>query len=222
LSSRLARFDRRLARGRRISLLAGVDEVGRGCLAGPVVVAAVVLPLGCDLGGVDDSKRMTARARERAFLRIRAAAVDWTAVCVSAAEVDHHNVLAASLLGMERAVARLRAPVDLVLVDGNRVPTGLRYGGLALVGGDGRSLSIAAASVVAKVLRDTVMKSWNRRYPGYGFDRNVGYPTLEHRRALARFGPCPLHRRSFAPVRQTLSAQPALAKDSLRLTGRGA
>jgi ribonuclease HII len=213
MSDRAARFDRRLARTHGVGCLAGVDEVGRGCLAGPVVVAAVVLRAGTSIPGVDDSKRMSAAARERAYLRIREAAVEWTAICVSATEVDRRNVLAASLWGMQRAVDRLSRPPELVLVDGNRLPPDLAPPALALIGGDGRSLCIGAASVVAKVLRDRLMHTWERHYPGYGFERNVGYPTPEHREALRRLGPCALHRRSFAPVRE------ALRRESLALEG---
>lgn len=191
--------------------LAGVDEVGRGCLAGPVVVAVVALPIGAEIEGVDDSKRLSAPARQRAFDRIIASCVGWSATAVSAAEVDERNVLAASLLGMERAVRRLKLPVDLILVDGNRLPKDLPTTALALVKGDGKSLCVAAASIVAKVLRDRIMRSWDRRYPGYGFDRNVGYPTPEHQRALLAKGPCPLHRCSFAPVRVALARQLQLA-----------
>ena len=187
--------------------LAGVDEVGRGCLAGPVVVAAVVLPFGVEIEGVDDSKRLSALARERAFARIVQGCLQWSAVTVSAAEVDEHNVLVASLLGMERAIRRLDPPPELVLIDGNRLPPNAPDAAIALVKGDGRSLCIAAASIVAKVLRDRIMHSWHRRYPAYGFDRHVGYPTAQHRQALLSVGPCPLHRRSFAPVRATLQEE---------------
>jgi len=204
LSSRLARLDRRIARRSGATRLAGVDEVGRGCLAGPVVVAAVSFPVGADLPGVDDSKRLGRSARERLYPQILELADDWSAICVRAEEVDRRNVLAASLWGMQQAILRLRYPPDLVLVDGNRVPEGLAARGVALVGGDGRSLCIAAASIVAKVLRDRVMRGWDRWFPGYGFSRNVGYPTSEHRQALIRLGPCPLHRRSFAPVASVL------------------
>jgi ribonuclease HII len=207
LSSRLSRFDRRLARGAGTFRLAGVDEVGRGCLAGPVVVAAVVLPFGAELEGVDDSKRLSAPARERAFAHILQCCIQWSATSVSAAEVDQHNVLVASLLGMERAIARLHPAPELILIDGNRLPPNAPPAALALVKGDGRSLCVAAASIVAKVLRDRIMRSWHRRYPAYGFDRHVGYPTAQHRRALLAEGPCPLHRRSFAPVRATLQAK---------------
>ncbi len=205
MNDRGARFDRRLARIHGIRCLVGVDEVGRGCLAGPVVVAAVALTPGCDLPGVDDSKRMTPAARERAYLRIQETAVDWAVVCVSQAEVDRRNVLAASLWGMQRALSRLSIRPELILVDGNRLPDEIEGPALPLIGGDGRSLCIAAASVMAKVLRDRIMRVWDRHHPGYGFVRHVGYPTPEHRAALERLGPCALHRQSFAPVRAAAS-----------------
>jgi len=204
LSSRLSRFDRRLSRSTGARRLAGVDEVGRGCLAGPVVVAAVILPCGLEIPGVNDSKRLSASARARAFVRILQNCEQWSATAVSAAEVDQHNVLMASLLGMERAIRRLDPAPDLIMIDGNRLPLNAPPSAIALVKGDGRSLCVAAASIVAKVLRDRIMRSWHRRYPAYGFDRHVGYPTPQHRRALIAEGPCPLHRRSFAPVRATL------------------
>ena len=191
--------------------LAGVDEVGRGCLAGPVVVAAVALPFGLEIEGVDDSKRLSAAARQRAFDRILGSCLAWSATAVSAAEVDERNVLAASLVGMERAVRRLKLPLDLILVDGNRLPEDLPVSAVPVIKGDGKSLCVAAASIVAKVLRDRIMQFWDRRYPGYGFDHNVGYPTAEHQRALLAKGPCPLHRRSFAPVRAALARQLQLA-----------
>jgi ribonuclease HII len=208
LSAALARFDARVAARRGACRLAGVDEVGRGCLAGPVVVAAVILPAGLRLPGVDDSKRLTRRQRETAFGVIRAAAVCWAAVAVAASEVDARNVLGATLSGMRRAVARLRVPPDLVLVDGPYLPEGLPAPGIAIVRGDGRSQAIAAASILAKVARDRLMRAWHRRYPVYGFASNVGYPTPHHLQALARAGACPLHRRSFAPVRSVCAQLP--------------
>jgi ribonuclease HII len=198
--SRLARFDDRYARRRQVMHLAGVDEVGRGCLAGPVVVAAVILPRGMVLAGVRDSKEIPARAREAAYVLVRERAVAWSAWTVSPAEVDRRNVLMASLWGMERAVQRLRQPADFVLVDGHQVPWGLRGRARAVVKGDGRSQSIAAASIVAKVLRDRIMRAWDRHYPGYGFADHVGYPTAEHLQALRALGATPIHRRSFRPV----------------------
>lgn len=202
--NRRARFDDRCRWLSRSDWLAGVDEVGRGCLAGPVVVAAVVLPPGRELPGVRDSKRLSLAARERAYTLIRAEALAVTALAVHQEEVDRLNILHASLAGMRRVVERLERrharPVDHVLVDGHQLPEGMERRASSVVKGDDRSQSIAAASIVAKVLRDRVMKSWARRYPQYGFDRHVGYPTPEHREALMSHGPCPLHRHSFAPV----------------------
>lgn len=198
------RLDRRLRRRLGGATIAGVDEVGRGCLAGPVVVAAVVLDDGADLPGVRDSKAMSAAAREKAYQRIRSQCIAVAALAVSPREVDARNVLHASEWGMTRVVERLEVRrglrVDGVLVDGHRIPPGLEERALALVKGDDRSLSIAAASVVAKVVRDRLMRAWSRHHPAYGFDRHVGYPTREHLDALRLHGPCPLHRLSFAPV----------------------
>jgi ribonuclease HII len=190
-------------------VLAGIDEAGRGSLAGPVVVAAAILPRGCSLPEVRDSKQLSERARERAFLRIREAATTWSAVAVSAQEVDLRNVLHASLWGMERVVQRLRVRPDLVLVDGHLLPPRLDVRALAVVKGDDRSQCIGAASILAKVLRDRLMRAWHRRFPAYGFAHNVGYPTPEHLDALRRLGACPLHRRSFRPV-ALVESQPEL------------
>lgn len=205
---RLRRLDERLRRRAGIEVLAGVDEVGRGCLAGPVVVAAVVLPsspgAASVLDGVRDSKAMSAAARERAFATIRSVCVAMNAWAVPVEIVDELNVLGASLLGMERVITRLerryRLSVQHVLVDGHRLPAALADRATAIVRGDDRSQSIAAASVVAKVLRDRLMRTWAQRFPQYGFERHVGYPTPMHLASLRLHGPCPLHRRSFAPV----------------------
>ena len=202
--NRRVRFDDRCRWLSGSEWLAGVDEVGRGCLAGPVVVAAVVLPVGRELPGVRDSKRLSLAARERAYTLIRREALAVSALAVHPDEVDRLNILAASLDGMRRVVDRLERRsgrrVDHVLVDGHQLPPGLAPPATCVVKGDDRSQSIAAASIVAKVLRDRLMKSWARRYPVYGFERHVGYPTAEHREALMEHGPCPLHRSSFAPV----------------------
>jgi ribonuclease HII len=200
LISRQARFDRRICGQFEIEHLAGTDEAGRGCLAGPVVAAAVILPVGLHLEGVRDSKQMSLKAREEAFSRIRREAVAWNAIAVDAGTIDRLNILHASLQGMDRAVARLRVRPQTVLVDGNKLPPDLVTHGRSMVKGDDRSQCIAAASIVAKVVRDRLMRAWHRHYPGYGFDQHVGYPTPEHKRALERLGPCPLHRNSFAPV----------------------
>jgi ribonuclease HII len=188
-------------------LVAGVDEVGRGPLAGPVVAAAVILDplnLPTELAGLDDSKRLSPEARTgyAAILR-RVALVGIGAASV--VEIDRLNILQATLLAMQRAVAALRVAPDAVLVDGNRAPA-LACTVETLVGGDALSLSIAAASVVAKVLRDRAMCDLARRYSCYGWERNAGYPTAEHRAALLRHGVTPHHRRSFAPVRAALLA----------------
>lgn len=206
---RLARFDDRLRHAARADILAGLDEVGRGCLAGPVVVAAVVLPRGARLEGVRDSKTLSLPQRERAYLRIQDAALAWAALCVGAPEVDTLNVLQASLVGMQRVLLRMEARLgrrtDLALIDGHLLPRGLGREAVAVVKGDGRSQSVAAASIVAKVLRDRVMRIWDRHYPQYGFAQHVGYPTPQHLEALQRVGACPLHRRSFAPVAQAIA-----------------
>jgi ribonuclease HII len=193
--------------------VAGVDEVGRGPWAGPVVAAAVVLHAVPDdlRDAVDDSKRLTKPLRERLHDRLLALAAAGDAAVglgsATVAEIDALNVLGASLLAMRRAVAALAVPPALVLVDGNRCPDGLPCGARAVVGGDGISLSIAAASIVAKVNRDRMMAELARAHPGYGWERNAGYGTAEHSAALARLGTTPHHRTSFSPVRKLLESQ---------------
>ncbi len=194
----LAGFDRERSRQGRL-VLAGVDEAGRGCWAGPVVAAAVVLPDGWAPDGLDDSKKLSPARREALFAAICAGALGWAACAVPAGEIDRVNILRATLGAMSRAVARLRIPPDLVLVDGNRLPD-LPVPAQAIVGGDGASAAIAAASIVAKVLRDRVMTAWERHYPGYGFAAHKGYGAAAHREALERLGPCPLHRLTYEPL----------------------
>lgn len=201
MGCRRARFDARIRALARSRHLVGLDEVGRGALAGPVVVAGVVLPPGVELD-VRDSKQMTEAAREAAFVRIRETALAWAALAVSVPEVDRRNVLGASLWGMEQVLARLRLAPDFALVDGHMLPAALGVPARCVVKGDDRSQSIAAASVMAKVARDRLMRAWHRRHPEYGFDHNVGYPTPDHLRALRRHGVTTLHRHSFAPVAQ--------------------
>jgi ribonuclease HII len=204
--ARLAGFDWECSQG-GVRVLAGVDEAGRGCWAGPVVAAAVILPPRAQLVGLDDlglhdlddSKRLSAAKREAIFAAIRACAVSWTACAVSAAEIDRLNILAASLEAMGRAANRLRPAPELLLVDGLQVPR-VACEARAVVKGDGTSAAIAAASVVAKVLRDRIMVVLARRYPGYGFAGHKGYGAPEHRAALAQLGPCPQHRCSYQPV----------------------
>ena len=191
------------ARARGFRSVAGIDEAGRGPLAGPVVAAAVILPESFDLPGLDDSKKLSEKQRARLFPLIRAQALAIGVGCVSAAEIDAINILQATLRGMCLATQRLRHPADFLLVDGiSKVPLPLPQ--QTLKQGDSRSLSIAAASVIAKVVRDRVMIGYDRRYPGYGFARHKGYGSREHLEAIARLGPSPLHRRSFGGVREHL------------------
>ena len=176
--------------------VAGLDEVGRGALCGPVVACVVILGDGFDTEGGDDSKRLTALQREALSARVREKA---RAVSVGAAdprEIDRLNILRATYVAMQRAVAGLAVPPDLILVDALRVP-GIAVQQQAIVKGDALSVSIAAASVVAKVARDAMMREYDQRYPGYGLAHNMGYAADDHREALRRMGPSEIHRRSF-------------------------
>lgn len=188
-------------------IVAGVDEVGRGPLAGPVVAAAVIFTsraLPDALAALDDSKRLSAATREALAAELRACPGIAIGVgAASVAEIGVLNILGATHLAMRRAVARLPIRPDLALVDGNRAPA-LPCRAQCVVGGDGLSLSIAAASIVAKVLRDGLMRKLDPRWPGFGWAGNAGYPTQAHRAALARLGRTPHHRRGFAPVEAAL------------------
>lgn len=180
--------------------IAGVDEAGRGPLAGPVVCAAVILKPRARLPGLDDSKRVCANAREDLFPRIQAQAIAFCVVFIEVDEIDRLNIFHATMEGMRRAVlGPVHAP-DRVLVDGNALPRGLPCPADALVGGDGRERAIMAASILAKVSRDRHMVALDALHPGYGFSAHKGYSTPEHLSALERLGPCAQHRRSFAPV----------------------
>ena len=195
---RLARAEARLAG--RGTTVAGVDEAGRGPLAGPVVAAAGVLAPGGEWEGLDDSKQVAPEMREAIFARVlnEARAFSWSVVGPRA--IDRINILRASLEAMRRAVGRLGVRPDLVLVDGHLPVPGITCEQRAIVDGDARLISIAAASVVAKVVRDRIMGRLDRVWPRYGFARHKGYATREHLAAIASHGPCPLHRYSFAPV----------------------
>ncbi|GLS04118.1 ribonuclease HII [Chitiniphilus shinanonensis] len=182
-------------------LLCGVDEAGRGPLAGSVFAAAVVLPEGHGIVGLNDSKKLTERRREALFPQIQQRALAWAIAEANCAEIDELNILHATMLAMERAVAALALVPHKVLIDGNRIPKGLTIPAEAIVEGDAKVESISAASILAKVARDRALHALDIRYPGYGFARHKGYPTAEHLAALARLGPCPEHRRSFGPVR---------------------
>jgi ribonuclease HII len=184
-------------------LVAGVDEAGRGPLAGPVVAAAVILDELNPIKGLADSKVLTPARRDKLYDEIRAKALCCAIGEASVEEIDQINILQATLAAMQRAVAALRLRPQLVRVDGNRLPT-LPVRAEAVVGGDATVAAIAAASIVAKVTRDRVMDEAHAAYPAYGFDRHRGYGTPQHLQALRSLGPTPWHRRSFAPVAQVL------------------
>lgn len=187
-------------------IVAGVDEVGRGPLAGPVVTAAVILPEQIDLPGLTDSKKLTKNKRELLAVSIRKQALAWSMGEASVEEIDRLNILHATMLAMQRAVAGLALTPNEVLVDGNRAPD-FGIPARAVIGGDGLEPPISAASIIAKVARDQLMSDYAEQYPGYGFERNSGYPTKQHRDALIELGVTPIHRRSFAPVRNALNSE---------------
>lgn len=181
--------------------VAGVDEAGRGPLAGPVVAAAVILPAGFDTRGIADSKTLGPTDREEQAWRIRQGAA-WSIGIVGVHGIDTLNILWATMRAMEIAIAGLPHPPDWVLVDGNRLPAGVTRGE-ALVDGDDSEPCISAASIIAKTIRDRIMRRYGEVYPQYGFERHFGYSTPAHLAALREHGPCPIHRQSFAPVRGT-------------------
>lgn len=190
-------------------VVAGVDEAGRGPLAGPLAVAAVILDPAQPIAGLDDSKKLSAKRREALYAEIVAHARAWSVVLVAVEEIDRVNILQATLAGMCRAVRGLAVAPDAAWIDGNRLPRELPCPGRAIVGGDALEPAISAASILAKVTRDRIMVELDATWPGYGFAVHKGYGTRRHLEALARLGPCPEHRRSFAPVR-TWQAQGAL------------
>lgn len=191
-------------------LLAGVDEAGRGPLAGPVVAAAVILDARTPIKGLADSKALTAARRERLNDEIRAKALCFSVAMATVEEIDRLNILQATLLAMQRAVNGLRLKPSKVLVDGNRLPT-LPMLAEAIVSGDALVPSISAASILAKVARDHMLLELHAQHPGYGFDRHKGYGTALHLQALKALGPLPEHRRSFAPVARAWAARQAAA-----------
>jgi ribonuclease HII len=184
-----------------VLLIAGIDEAGRGPLAGPVVAAAVILDPQRPIDGLMDSKLLTARERDRLAIEIRAHSLAWAVAEAGVSEIDELNILQATFVAMRRAVTALRVAPSEALVDGNRCPV-LPCPVRAIVGGDRDVAAISAASILAKTVRDAELLELDRRYPAYGFAHNKGYGTPDHLAALARHGPCPAHRRSFAPVRQ--------------------
>jgi len=182
-------------------LVCGIDEAGRGPLAGPVVAAAVILDPQRPIAGLNDSKKLSEKKRRALAVEIREKAIAWAVAEASAEEIDRINILQATFLAMQRAVAALGVAPVAALVDGNRIPK-LAIPAEAIVQGDGKVASIAAASILAKTVRDAGMVELHAQYPAYGFDRHMGYPTAAHCAALQAHGPCPAHRRSFGPVAQ--------------------
>jgi len=189
----------------RTSRIAGVDEAGRGPLAGPVAVAAVILHPDRAIEGLDDSKRLSESAREGLFPIIQARALAWRIEFVEREDIDRLNILQATLTGMRRALLALSPAAQFARIDGNRLPNDLPCPAEALIGGDGIEPAIMAASILAKVARDRRMLELHAAYPQYGFDRHKGYPSPAHLAALRAHGPCPAHRMSFAPVRASLA-----------------
>ena len=177
--------------------ICGVDEAGRGPLAGPVTAAAVILPPGVDIEGLNDSKKLSEAKREKLYDVILQTAVSCCVASASVEEIEQYNILQATFLAMRRAVEGLSCVPDLALIDGNRLPVGLTVPARTIVKGDGRSASIAAASILAKVTRDRYMKQQDALYPGYGFAVHKGYGTKAHYAALTEQGPSPIHRMSF-------------------------
>ena len=176
--------------------VAGIDEAGRGPLAGPVAVAAVILPPFCDIKGIDDSKKVREKDREELAILIKQQALSYSIVMISHEEIDKINILRATLKGMQDAFKELSSDADMVLIDGRDFPLE-GVAGKAVIKGDQISMSIAAASILAKVERDNLMCREDQIYPQYGFAKHKGYGTLEHRKAILKSGPCPIHRRSF-------------------------
>jgi ribonuclease HII len=213
VAGRCTRRYERLAEREGFLRVAGADEVGRGALFGPVVAAAVILDRTRRIPGLNDSKKLTAARRQVLAARIRERALAWAVAEIQPDRIDAWNIYQASKQAMERALGQLQPPPDCVLSDA--LPLKLGVPCRALVGGDAHSVSIAAASILAKVHRDALLEEFDRRFPGYGLARHKGYATRDHLDALRRQGPTPLHRRSFAPVRETLAILTAAEQSPL-------
>jgi ribonuclease HII len=192
-------YEKRLAR-RGFKLVAGVDEVGRGPLAGPIVAAAVILPLDCSIKGLNDSKKLSPRQREKIFPQIRKQAIAIGLGSVGHRQIDRIGIGPANILAMERAIAALRTSPDHLLLDGGRSKVSSELPQKGITGGDRKCASIAAASISAKVIRDRLMVKYHKKFPLYGFAKHKGYGTRRHIGKIREFGPCPIHRRSFYPV----------------------
>ncbi|WP_419661262.1 RnhB: ribonuclease HII [Desulfosarcina variabilis str. Montpellier] len=195
------------ARSKGHQIVAGIDEAGRGPLAGPVVSAAVVLPVGVDLAGINDSKKLTPAQRNRLYDRLYGVAQSIGIGVVDAAEIDRINILQATLQSMTMAVANLQPQPDYLLIDGIFTLAGSPVQQQAIKKGDSLSISIAAASIVAKVTRDRIMTQVDALFPEFGFSRHKGYPTKIHREAIVRYGCCPIHRRTFKGVREYIKTE---------------
>jgi ribonuclease HII len=204
--TKLCRFEREL-QSEGFARVAGIDEAGMSPLAGPVVAGAVVLPLGYRREGIDDSKKLSAEQRNELVVHIKREAIAWGVGIVEPEEIDRINIYRAGLLAMRRAVEALSVVPDYLLIDARSLKE-LAIPQRGIVRGDAQSISIAAASIVAKTTRDGLMVELDQRFPGYGFARHKGYPVHEHCRALAELGACEVHRRSFAPVREALGLDP--------------
>ncbi len=200
-------FEKQL-RAKQFDRIAGIDEAGRGPLAGPVVAAACILPDGVLFEGLNDSKQLTAEKREALFEKITGyPGLIFGIGKASVAEIDRYNILRATFLAMRRAVAALVIKPDYILVDGNQLPD-FEIPAEAIVEGDGRSVSIAAASVLAKVTRDRIMCESDTKWPEYGFKQHKGYATEQHLEAIRQRGPCPIHRKTFDPIKSLLANHP--------------
>ncbi len=198
-------------------LIAGVDEAGRGPLAGPVVVAACILPSDNPVLGLNDSKKIGESLREELYEIIIRLALDYSIVTVSNKDIDHYNILEATMRGMREAVIEMQLKPDIVLIDGNRIPFGMNGIVKSVIKGDGKYASIAAASILAKVTRDRIMRQIHCDLPCYNFAQNKGYPTKEHLAALSIFGVTEHHRLSYAPVRNCLSVSAAYPAKNLQV-----
>ena len=184
--------------------VAGVDEAGRGPLAGPVVVAAVILNPEIEIEGLNDSKKISEKKREELFEIIKKTAIDWNVQIIPAKKIDEINILQATFLGMEKAVENLEIKPEICLIDGNQIPEKLKHCAKAIIKGDSRFASIAAASILAKVTRDRIMKKLHEKFPVYNFKKNKGYPTREHLKAISKYGIISAHRKSYRPVREAI------------------
>lgn len=205
MAESVAQFAFELPSDPRAQRIAGIDEAGRGPLAGPVVVGAVVFPPGrTPINGLADSKQLTADRREELYVRIVERAIAWHVVAIDVEQIDRLNIYHATMLGMRLALEAVAHVADCARIDGNSLPKGLCRPAQAIVGGDASERSIMAASILAKVTRDRHMVALHAQWPLYGFDEHKGYSTPAHLAALAQHGPCPHHRRSFAPVRVAL------------------